>query len=159
MTCPVGQVSKTPPSHGGNRGSTPLRDTSKTPQDASPAVFLFSRRFRREKKKFPEREKNHICPACIRPDPAARSVSALSDLLYPACSRQERKRWIIAGPGGEHVEICGNGRRRKRSEYHKIERFFFLFFSTKCIKKIHKTGIIFQNISSLKPLNVVNILI
>lgn len=114
-----------------------------------PGGFAARRRnFRKEKK---------IISA--RPDPAARSVSALSDLLYPACSRQERKRWIIAGPGGEHVEICGNGRRRKRSEYHKIERFFFLFFSTKCIKKIHKTGIIFQNISSLKPLNVVNILI
>ncbi len=37
--CPVGQVVKTPPSHGGNRGSTPLRDTSVSHRHMAVGIF------------------------------------------------------------------------------------------------------------------------
>lgn len=43
-TCPVGQVVKTPPSHGGNRGSTPLRDTSKALNFNDSRLFLYKRK-------------------------------------------------------------------------------------------------------------------
>ena len=36
---PVGQEAKTPPSHGGNRGSIPLRVTTENPLDSVRRIF------------------------------------------------------------------------------------------------------------------------